>query len=676
MTLFNNTYALLSGYSWSTPVIGYYFPDSLDGYRYKYSFMDGFAPVGAGIQQAVRNILEGPTSAPQSGDYMTLTSASAVANLVFYSTGSSRSDIAVGRSSELERPTAYYPKLAPSDGHAGDVWLHDGVTSGGVGTYSYHTLLHELGHALGLKHGHEQANTNNPFVLTPDRDSIEFSVMTYREYVGDETPEGTKAAIFPQTLMMYDIAALQHLYGANFDTNSTDTVYKWTPERETFVNGVQVGHAYNIFMTVWDGGGIDTYDFSSFDQGMTIDLNPGAWSIVSTRQLAPLGDDKFAQGNIFNALQYKDDPRSLIENVIASFANDRIIGNAADNRLDGDYGKDSLSGASGNDTLIGGEGNDWLDGGTGADLMDGGADWDVVSYKTASSGATVDLTTNVNAGAAAGDRIMNVEVLQGSNHNDMLIGIDRGNGNGVQLYGEGGDDGLIGKAGGDYLFGGAGNDWLDGGAGGDVMDGQAGWDVVSYQSATSGVAVDLSTNLNGGAAHGDVISNVEVVQGSNFDDSLTGIDNGGGNGVQLYGEGGHDTLIGKGGGDYLVGGAGNDTLDSGFGDDVLNGGAGADAFRFSTGLGAGNVDTIQDFSAAEGDRIVLSRSVFMDVGTGALSSAYFSLGAATSFDHHILYVQATGELFYDVDGSGGVAAIKFATVSAGTVLSASDFFVA
>ncbi|MFL4995672.1 MAG: calcium-binding protein, partial [Microvirga sp.] len=245
----------------------------------------------------------------------------------------------------------------------------------------------------------------------------------------------------------------------------------------------------------------------------------------------------------------------------------------------------------------------------------------------------------------------------------------------VQIYGEGGDDGLIGKGGGDALFGGAGNDWLDGGPGGDILDGGAGWDVVSYQSATSGIAIDLTTNANGGAAAGETVLNVEVVQGSNFADTLVGKDNGGGNGVQLYGEGGSDTLLGKGGGDYLFGGAGNDTLDSGFGCDVLIGGSGADQFSFSTALGAGNMDTIQDFSVAEGDRIVLSRSVFMDVGTGALSSAYFKAGTATSFDHHILYYQGSGELFYDVDGSGGVAAIKFATVSAGTAVSAANFLV-
>jgi hypothetical protein len=117
---------------------------------------------------------------------------------------------------------------------------------------------------------------------------------------------------------------------------------------------------------------------------------------------------------------------------------------------------------------------------------------------------------------------------------------------------------------------------------------------------------------------------------------LTSLDRGGGSGAQLYGEGGDDGLVGKAGGDYLFGGAGNDTLDSGFGSDLLNGGAGADTFRFSTALGAGNVDMVQDFSVAEGDRVVLSRSVFAAAGYDALASSAFALGtAATTASHRV-----------------------------------------
>src|SRR5215211_1938633 len=145
-------------------------------------------------------------------------------------------------------------------------------------------------------------------------------------------------------------------------------------------------------------------------------------------------------------------------------------------------------------------------------------------------------------------------------------------------------------------------------------------------------------------------------------------------GVVVVGVGGNDTLTGKGGGDYLFGGAGNDTLDSGFGGDVLNGGIGADTFRFSTALGAGNVDTVQDFWVAQGDRIVLSRNVFAGAGYDALASSAFALGpAATTAAHRIVYNQSTGELFYDADGAGGAAAVKFALVANHAQLSASSF---
>jgi Ca2+-binding RTX toxin-like protein len=266
-----------------------------------------------------------------------------------------------------------------------------------------------------------------------------------------------------------------------------------------------------------------------------------------------------------------------------------------------------------------------------------------------------------------GGVVLSFDIVMAPSGNDHLVGKGF-------LFGLAGDDGLIGSAGSDALYGDAGNDWLDGGAGADLMDGGDGWDVVSYQSATCGVTVDLTSNANSGAAAGDKIFNIEVLQGSNANDMLTSIDRGGGSGAQLYGEGGDDGLVGKGGGDALFGGAGNDWLDSGFGGDVLNGGAGADTFRFSTALGAGNVDTLQDFSGAEGDRIVLSRSVFAAAGYDALAGAAFTLGAAaTTAAHRIVYNQSTGDLSYDADGAGGVAAIKFAVIANHAQLSAASF---
>jgi hypothetical protein len=99
--------------------------------------------------------------------------------------------------------------------------------------------------------------------------------MSYRSYVGGPTTGYTNETYgFPTTYMMNDIRALQEMYGADFTTNSSNTVYKWSPTTgEFFIDGVAQGQpggagapasANIVFMTVWDGGGNDTYDFSNY----------------------------------------------------------------------------------------------------------------------------------------------------------------------------------------------------------------------------------------------------------------------------------------------------------------------------------------------------------------------------------------------------------------------------
>ena len=89
--------------------------------------------------------------------------------------------------------------------------------------------------------------------------------------------------------MMYDIAAVQTMYGANYATNSGDTVYKWSPTTgEMSLNDVGMGApaGNKIFMTIWDGGGQDTYDFSNYTTALAVNLQPGGWTTASTTQLA------------------------------------------------------------------------------------------------------------------------------------------------------------------------------------------------------------------------------------------------------------------------------------------------------------------------------------------------------------------------------------------------------
>ena len=182
--------------------------------------------------------------------------------------------------------------------------------------------------------------------------------MSYRSYLGAPTGQGytNETWGYPQTLMMYDIAAIQHMYGANFNYNGGNTVYKWDPNTgQEFVNGVgqATPGANRIFMTVWDGGGgHDTYDFSNYTTNLSVNLQPGGWTTTATAQLAYLGNGHYAIGNIANALLYENNPASLIENAIGGSGSDTITGNTADNKFTGGAGNDHLDGLAGTDTAV------------------------------------------------------------------------------------------------------------------------------------------------------------------------------------------------------------------------------------------------------------------------------------------------------------------------------------
>ena len=180
--------------------------------------------------------------------------------------------------------------------------------------------------------------------------------MSYHSYVGSGLSGYTNASTsYPTTLMMFDIAALQTEYGANYTTNSGATIYTWDPlTGQEFVNGVGQGapSGNKIFMTLWDGGGNDTYDFHNYASNLTVDLTPGGWTTTSTTQLANLGGGHNAVGNIANALLYQGNTASLIENAIGGSGNDTITGNVADNHLTGGAGNDVMDGGSGTDTAV------------------------------------------------------------------------------------------------------------------------------------------------------------------------------------------------------------------------------------------------------------------------------------------------------------------------------------
>lgn len=209
------------------------------------------------------------------------------------------------------------------------------------------------------------------------------------------------------------------------------------------------------------------------------------------------------------------------------------------------------------------------------------------------------------------------DVIDGGTGNDTIYGelgsdtLTGGEGN-DSLYGGAGNDSLSGGTGTDGLYGGTGSDTLAGGEGADVIAGGSGMDYADYGASGAGVTVNLTTGTGlGGDAQGDVLSGIDGIFGSGFDDSLTGYDGestvpGDEYSNEFYGAAGNDTLDGRAGNDTLYGGDDNDSVLGGAGNDSQFGDAGADALLGEAGLdtlygGSGN-DTLT--GGAEADLMV------------------------------------------------------------------------
>lgn len=387
--------------------------------------------------------------------------------------------------------------------------------------------------------------------------------------------------------------------------------------------------------------------------------------------------------------------------ILGTSGNDTLLGTAGNDTIDALGGDDSLNGAAGDDTLYGGNGADVLYGAAGVDALYGGKGND--TYLMDNTGDVIHESpgegTDTVKSAYSFVLPANVEKL-------ILVGTNAvdGTGNGLanQITGNGAANLLNGAAGADTLMGGEGNDTLNGGAGADTMKGNKGNDVFlvdntgdkpieyagqGYDTVKSGVSFTLADNieklvLTGASAingTGNGLKNVLV--GNSAKNKLWGNDDNdklvGNNGSDsLYGGNGNDTLQGGGHGDLLVGGAGND---------LLTGGGGPDAFLFNSALNAAtNVDTITDFMGGT-DQIHLDDDIFTSLGPVSantpLASAKFHQGAGATSAHdatdRIIYDTSSGALYYDADGLGGTAAVKFTSlgITSHPAVDAGDFLV-
>ncbi len=204
-------------------------------------------------------------------------------------------------------------------------------------------LLHELGHALGLKH---------PFsspALPAAEDTNKYSAMSYTA-----NPDNGERS---DAMMLYDVLALQDIWGSAGYLGD-DTSY--------------TGSRTDTVDTVWDTGGTDTFDATAKTGDVTLDLRQGAFS-----KFGAYDDVVVAFGTeIENATGGSGDDtitgNALANTLRGGTGNDTILGGAKGDTLKGGRGKDLLKGEFGNDRIDGGGGRDTLNGGRGKDILTGG----------------------------------------------------------------------------------------------------------------------------------------------------------------------------------------------------------------------------------------------------------------------------------------------------------------
>ncbi len=447
-----NVDSLISGSRWNLDdekSISYSFPDSASDYGYTTNGSNTFSG-----QFSERWQIQAEKA---------LEEFSQITGITFVET-ETPNDQAILRFAEgtgLNTAFGYYPNSGES---GGDMMFNASNydADANIGTYTYATMMHELGHAMGLRHAHE---SGGPGAAPEAYDTHEYTVMTYTSFVGQSDDIGfytIRDGHYAQSLMMLDIAALQRLYGADYTTEASDTQYTFdTTTGEMFINGVGQGAAQSdngsnsnvAFRTIWDGDGVDTYDLSNFETNLAIDLTPGSYVDLdvggnalraqlntgwyadgsgAARYSSAAQYDEYARGHIFNAMLHEGDERSSIENANGGLGDDVIIGNEIDNVLLGNAGSDTIMGGNGKDRIEGGDNRDEIWGGAQRDNLRGGKDRDKIN---------------------------------GDNGRDYILG-GRGK---DQLDGGEDEDTIDGGLGDDTIWGRQGDDELTGGEGADMF---------------------------------------------------------------------------------------------------------------------------------------------------------------------------------------------------------------
>ena len=237
----------------------------------------------------------------------------------------------------------------------GKGWTDAGLAQGGYGLI---TLIHEIGHGLGLAHPHDGGGDGQTFPgVTSPGDTGKFhlnqgiwTVMSYVDGWKTQFPDHADLTFgWEATPMALDIAAIQAIYGANKGFRTGDDTYALPT-----ANG-----AGTFWSCIWDAGGRDSLSAAGATGDAVLDLR--AAPLTGKNAGGYVSSVKGVVGGVTIANGV------VIENATGGDGNDVITGNAAANMLRGGAGADTINGGRGNDTLDGDGGADVLTGGAGRD---------------------------------------------------------------------------------------------------------------------------------------------------------------------------------------------------------------------------------------------------------------------------------------------------------------------
>jgi len=328
----NRIDSLLSGYKWPAGTVTYsFYEDSIFAGAYYYS-ETGVREVSEPVKINVRSIMALLTE---------------MLNLTFVEVTETNLTIGSVRFMFSNGPFyayAYLPTDTSTMFHpAGDVHLkpafdYAGGTNGwqnGPGMHGYMSLIHEIGHALGLKHPHQ----GSPILSPSSTDNTSYTVMSYNFF-------GSSSG----TIMPYDLLALRYMYGTKV-SRAPDTTYNFSVSAdEPQVNNISLlSSVNNTKFLIVDTSGTNTVDLSSLpsaSDGMLVDINEGAWIVPN----AAYQTTYFSFGSVISI-------GTNIHNVVNSPFNDTIYANSYTNTFKG-YGPNIFVGA---DTLYSAQNSDILD---------------------------------------------------------------------------------------------------------------------------------------------------------------------------------------------------------------------------------------------------------------------------------------------------------------------------